>query len=103
MRPGSVIVDLAVERGGNVEGAQARRGRRGRTASRSSAISTCRAGSPPRPPRLYAKNLYNFLEILIDKKTKALAVNWDDEIVKATALTRDGAVVHPNFKPKSAA
>jgi len=51
---------------------------------------------------LYAKNLYAFLEILIDKSTKALAVNWDDEIVKATALTRDGAVVHPNFQPKGA-
>ena len=49
---------------------------------------------------LYAKNLYNFLEILVDKKEKKLAVNWDDEIVKATALTKDGAVVHPNFQPK---
>ena len=52
---------------------------------------------------LYAKNLLTFLETMIDKKTKALAVNWDDEIVKGTALTRDGAVVHPNFKPKTAA
>jgi len=52
---------------------------------------------------LYAKNLLNFLDILVDKKTKALSVNWDDEIVKATALTRDGAVVHPNFQPKTAA
>jgi hypothetical protein len=52
---------------------------------------------------LYAKNLYAFLEILIDKKAKALAVNWDDDIVKATVLTRNGAVVHPNFQPKSAA
>ena len=52
---------------------------------------------------LYAKNLYAFLEILIDKKTKALLVDWDDEIVKATALTRDGAVIHPNFQPKTAA
>ena len=52
---------------------------------------------------LYAKNLYAFLEILIDKKAKALAVKWDDEIVKATALTRDGAVVHPAFAPKNAA
>jgi NAD(P) transhydrogenase subunit alpha len=52
---------------------------------------------------LYARNLLNFVELLIDKKTKALAVNWDDEIVKATALTRDGAVVHPNFQPKPAA
>jgi NAD(P) transhydrogenase subunit alpha len=47
--------------------------------------------------------LLNFVELLIDKKTKTLAVNWDDEIVKATALTRDGAVVHPNFQPKTAA
>ena len=52
---------------------------------------------------LYAKNLLNFLDILVDKKEKALAVKWDDEIVKATALTRDGAVIHPNFAPKSAA
>ena len=52
---------------------------------------------------LYAKNLYAFLEVLIDKKTRALAITWDDDIVKATALTRDGAVVHPNFKPKTAA
>ena len=52
---------------------------------------------------LYAKNLLTFLETLIDKNTKALAINWDDEIVKGTALTRDGAVIHPNFAPKSAA
>ena len=40
---------------------------------------------------------------MIDKKDKKLAVNWDDELVKATLLTRDGAIVHPSFKPKSAA
>jgi NAD(P) transhydrogenase subunit alpha len=40
---------------------------------------------------------------LIDKNAKALAIKWDDEIVKATALTRDGAVIHPDFQPKSAA
>jgi NAD(P) transhydrogenase subunit alpha len=102
MRPGSVIVDLAVERGGNVEGAQP-----GRVAevdgvkivgylNVASRIAASASG-------LYAKNLYNFLEILIDKKTKALDVKWDDDIVKATALTRDGAVIHPSFMPKSAA
>ena len=51
---------------------------------------------------LYAKNLLTFLEILIDKKEKKLAINWDDEIVKGTALTRNGVIVHPNFKPKAA-
>ena len=50
---------------------------------------------------LYAKNLLTFVETLIDKKEKKLAVNWDDELVKATLLTRDGAVVNPNFKPKT--
>jgi NAD(P) transhydrogenase subunit alpha len=51
---------------------------------------------------LYARNLFSFIETLIDKSTKALAVNWDDELVKATALTRDGSVIHPNFQPKGA-
>src|ERR1700687_5593934 len=101
MRPGSVIVDLAVERGGNVEGADP-----GHVVE----INGVKIVGNSNPSRLaasasglYAKNLYAFLEILIDKKTKALAVNWDDDIVKATALTRGGAVVHPNFQPKSAA
>ena len=101
MRPGSVIVDLAVERGGNVEGVKpdqvtdvngvkivGYRNVPGRLAASASS--------------LYARNLFNFVELLIDKKTNALAVNWDDEIVKATALTRDGAVIHPNFQPKTA-
>jgi NAD(P) transhydrogenase subunit alpha len=52
---------------------------------------------------LYARNLLTFLETMIDKKEKKLAINWDDEIIKGTMLTRDGTVVHPNFLPKSAA
>jgi NAD(P) transhydrogenase subunit alpha len=102
MRPGSVIVDLAVERGGNVEGVAAD------TVANVGGVKIVGYSNVPgrlaaTASSLYAKNLYAFLEILIDKKTKALAVNWDDDIVKATALTRDGAIVHPNFKPKSAA
>jgi H+-translocating NAD(P) transhydrogenase subunit alpha len=102
MRPGSVIVDLAVERGGNCELAKP-----GQVVEVNDIKIVGYLNVPGRlaatASSLYAKNLYAFLEILIDKKTQALAVNWDDEIVKATALTRDGAVVHPNFKPKSAA
>jgi NAD(P) transhydrogenase subunit alpha len=52
---------------------------------------------------LYAKNLLTFLDLMIDKNEKKLAVPWDDEIIKGTLLTRDGAVVHPNFQPKTAA
>ena len=47
---------------------------------------------------LYARNLLAFAEAFIDKANKTLAVNWDDEIVKATLLTKDGALVHPNFQ-----
>jgi len=101
MRPGSVIVDLAVERGGNVEGAKP-----GERVERNG-VKIIGYSNPGQlaasASSLYAKNLYAFLEILIDKKAKALVVNWDDDIVKATVLTRDGAVVHPNFQPKSAA
>ena len=46
---------------------------------------------------LYARNLYAFVETLIDKEKKAIAVKWDDELVKATDLTRDGKIVHPAF------
>jgi NAD(P) transhydrogenase subunit alpha len=96
MKPGSVIVDLAVERGGNVEGVKPGKvfetngvklvghlNVAGRLAASASA--------------LYAKNLLAFVETLVDKETKAININWEDELVTATALTRGGAVVHPNF------
>jgi H+-translocating NAD(P) transhydrogenase subunit alpha len=102
MRPGSVIVDLAVERGGNCELAQA-----GEVVESGGVKIVGHRNVPGRiaasASSLYARNLFAFLEILVDKNAKALAVNWDDEIVKATALTRDGAVIHPSFAPKSAA
>jgi H+-translocating NAD(P) transhydrogenase subunit alpha len=96
MRPGSVLVDLAVERGGNVEGAKA-----GEVAEINGVKIVGHTNVPGRlaesASALYAKNLLTFLESLVDKKEKKLAINWDDEIVKSTALTRDGAVVHPSF------
>ena len=102
MRPGSVIVDLAVERGGNVEGAKP-----GEVVQAGPARIVGYLNVPGRlaasASALYARNLLTFLETMIDKKEKKLAINWDDEIVKGTMLTRDGAIVHPNFRPKSAA
>src|SRR5215211_4195144 len=53
---------------------------------------------PASSSALYAKNLYSFVETLIDKTEKTLKPNWDDELVKATLLTRDGALVHPSFQ-----
>jgi NAD(P) transhydrogenase subunit alpha len=102
MRPGSVIIDLAVERGGNCELAKP-----GEVVETNGVKIVGHLNVAGRiaasASSLYAKNLYAFLEILVDKQTKTLAVKWDDEIVKATALTRDGAVTHPSFAPKSAA
>jgi NAD(P) transhydrogenase subunit alpha len=98
MKPGSVIVDLAVERGGNVEGAKA-----GQVVTTPNGVKII--GHLNVPGRvaasaslLYAKNLYAFLETMVDKAAKSLAINRDDELVKATMLTDGGKVVHPNFK-----
>jgi NAD(P) transhydrogenase subunit alpha len=99
MRAGSVIVDLAVERGGNCE-----LSRPGELALSDNGVKIVGYSSVTRIPSsasaLYARNLYAFAETLIDKANKSFAVNWDDELVKATCLTRGGAIVHPNFMPQ---
>jgi NAD(P) transhydrogenase subunit alpha len=101
MKPGSVLVDLAVERGGNIEGVQA-----GKVVDLNGVkiigFTNVAGRVAASASSLYARNLLSFIETLVDKTTKALAVNWDDELVKATALTRNGAIIHPNFQPKSA-
>lgn len=101
MKPGSVLVDLAVERGGNVEGVKS-----GETVDvdgvKIVGFPNLAGRVPASASSLYARNLFSFIETLVNKETKALGVNWDDELVKATALTRDGAVIHPNFQPKGA-
>jgi NAD(P) transhydrogenase subunit alpha len=98
MKPGSVIVDLAVERGGNVELAQA-----GQVVDHNGVKIVGHLNVPGRlaatASSLYAKNLYAFVETLVNRDTKELAVKWDDELVKATCLTRDGAIVHSAFQP----
>ncbi|XKH35870.1 Re/Si-specific NAD(P)(+) transhydrogenase subunit alpha [Azospirillum doebereinerae] len=96
MKPGSVLIDLAVEQGGNVEGSKL-----GETVVTANGVKIVgHANYPSRIAEsaslLYAKNLLALLTVLHDKD-KGVTVNWDDEIVKAIALTRDGAVVHPAF------
>jgi NAD(P) transhydrogenase subunit alpha len=96
MKPGSVLIDLAVERGGNVEGAEP-----GKVAEVNGVKIVGHLNVPGRlaatASALYAKNLFAFVETMFDKEKK-FAPNWDDELIKATLLTKDGAVVHPNFK-----
>ena len=101
MRPGSVLVDLAVERGGNVEGAKADEVVETENGVKIVAYANVPGRLAATSSSLYARNLYAFVETLVDKGSKSLAVKWDDELVKATCLTRDGAVVHPNFQLKA--
>ena len=97
MKPGSVIVDLAVERGGNVEGAVP-----GEIVVTANDVRI--VGHLNVPGRvaasaslLYARNLYAFIETLVDKAAGQLAINHEDVLVKATMLTDAGKVVHANF------
>src|SRR5262249_20345196 len=108
MKPGSIIVDLAAERGGNTELTQP-----GGIAEHDGGRIFGRLDLPGTVPvnasSLYARNLQAFIEPLIDKQTKNLAINWDDELVKSTLIARDGAVVDAmiaerlGVKPDSAA
>ena len=97
MRAGSVIIDLAAERGGNCELTKPGEVFKTDNGVKIVGYANLAARLPATASSLYAKNLFAFLETMIDTDTKSLRINWDDELVKATVLTRDGAVVHPNF------
>ena len=100
MKPGSVIVDLAVEQGGNCELSVP-----GEVVDVSGVMIVGHFNVPSRlaadASALYAKNLFNFLSPLIDAESKSLKIDWEDEILKATVLTRDGRVVHPLSERKA--
>ncbi|MCB1415463.1 MAG: Re/Si-specific NAD(P)(+) transhydrogenase subunit alpha [Nitratireductor sp.] len=102
MAPGSVVVDLAVERGGNVEGSKpgeiARVGHVSVVGYENMAGRLAATAS-----QLYAKNLVAFLETMVDGESKKLNVNPEDELVAATLLTHGGKVVHPLFAKEPAA
>jgi len=93
MRPGSVIVDLAAEAGGNVEGTVAGE----RVTKHGVAIigaSNLARSLPADASALFARNLYNFLSAFWDKEQARPILPDDDEIVKGIRLTRDGKVVN---------
>ncbi|HEY1614928.1 MAG TPA: Re/Si-specific NAD(P)(+) transhydrogenase subunit alpha [Rhizomicrobium sp.] len=97
MKRGSIIVDLAVEQGGNCP-----------LSCPDQVVEVhgvTLMGYTNLPARLavdtsglYARNLLNFVSLIVDKKTGALALDWNDEIVKGAGLTRDGQIVNPALK-----
>ena len=96
MKAGSVIVDLAAENGGNVEGVVA-----GEAILRHGVIIIGLVDGASRiaadASNLFARNCYNFLEAFWDKGAQALALRADDPLVEAVTLTRGGQIVHPRF------
>jgi H+-translocating NAD(P) transhydrogenase subunit alpha len=95
MKAGSVIVDLAVETGGNVAGSVKDQV----TTTDNGVIILGHSNVPARLPRdasaLFAKNVLNFVTLMVEKGTGNLKINFDDELVKGTLITKDGAVIHP--------
>jgi H+-translocating NAD(P) transhydrogenase subunit alpha len=99
MKPGSVIVDLAVEQGGNCPISEA-----GKVVKKHGVIIVGHTNVPGRlaadASSLYARNLFALVSLIYDREAKALKIDWDDEIVQGTALTRDGQIVHPALTGK---
>ena len=98
MKPGSVIVDLAVEQGGNCAGSEA-----GKVVEVAGVKIVGYRNVPSRiavdASALYARNLLSFVTLFSAKEGGHFKVNWEDDIARAVTLTNDGVVVHPNFKP----
>ena len=97
MKAGSVIVDLAAEAGGNVEGTV-----KDQVVTTSNGVTilgytnmSSRLGRDA--SSLFAKNILNFITLMLEKGTGNLKINWDDELIKGTLVTKDGQVVHPSL------
>ncbi len=101
MKPGSVILDMAVEQGGNCPLSEF-----GKTVVRHGVHIIGPANLPASiatdASALYARNLLNFITPLVDKETKALKIDLADEVVKGTLVTQGGQIVHPQLAPAPA-
>lgn len=97
MKTGSVIIDMAVEAGGNVEGAKLGK----IVVSKNGVKIVGHDNVPSRLPKdasqLFAKNMFNFLVPHVDQEAKTINFDWEDETVSGTLVCRDGKVVHPRL------
>ena len=101
MKPGSVIVDMAAEAGGNVEKSQ-----KGKVTEVNQVTIVGHENIASRlatdASALYAKNLLNLLNLIIDKESQEIKLDMEDEIISGTTLTRDGKIIHPSFSNQKA-
>jgi NAD(P) transhydrogenase subunit alpha len=97
MKPGSVIVDMAVEQGGNCPLSE-----HGKTVEKHGVRIIGPANLPAELPTdcsaLFARNLLNFITPMVDKETKQLKIDPNDEVVKGTLVTQGGRIVHPSLQ-----
>ncbi len=102
MKSGSVIVDLAAERGGNcaltVPGQMIETDNGVAIIGRTNLAGALAANAS----NLYARNLLAFLNLMIDKESKSLKIDWDDEIIEGTLVAKDGRIVHANLNQDAA-
>jgi len=100
MKPGSVIVDMAVEQGGNCPLSEY-----GKVVERFGVKIVGPANLPAELPTdsssLFSRNLLNFITPMVDKETKTLKIDLNDEVVKGTLVIRDGEIVHPSLSQNS--
>lgn len=98
MKPGSVVVDLAIETGGNVEGAVL-----GKIIDKNGVKIIGLANMPARvamnASQMYANNLTNFLDEFWNKEKKEFELKLEDDIIKGCLITHGGVIVHPSFAP----
>jgi H+-translocating NAD(P) transhydrogenase subunit alpha len=99
MKPGSVIVDMAVEQGGNCPLSEY-----GKVVEKYGVKIVGPANLPAELPTdssaLFSRNLLNFITPMVDKETKTLKIDLEDEVVKGTLVIRDGQLVHPALGPQ---
>ena len=99
MKPGAVLVDMAVEQGGNCKLSKA-----GKVTKHKGVKLVAHNNVPGRlagnASELFSRNLFNFLDAFFDKEKKQLALDWEDEIIAGIGLTRDGKIVHPALAAK---
>ncbi len=102
MKDGSIVVDMAVENGGNVDLSE-----RGKVVHKHGVTIIGHENIASRlstdASALYAKNIYNLLALIIDSDNKSLNIDWEDEIIQGITLTKDKTIIHPNFAKKTPA
>ncbi len=97
MKPGSVIVDMAIEAGGNCSLAEVGKIKE-KYGVKIIGYPQLATHVPRDSSALYARNILNFLSLLYDKENKTLKLEFEDEILKASVLTHAGKIVHPQFQ-----